>query len=134
MTGSGAASAGGLASGRDRRRVVGFLRAEAKVLPLETGPKNTPNRMSACPPGHHREVIGWVLLVTDTAIVVLLSLELAATLLLLGAQVIAEYEHMETRAHGMLPVPQRTEGVWRSRHDTPAARLCVGLGSSRREP
>jgi membrane protein len=30
-----------------------------------------------------------------TAIVVLLSLELAATLLLLGAQVIAEYERIE---------------------------------------
>jgi uncharacterized BrkB/YihY/UPF0761 family membrane protein len=31
-----------------------------------------------------------------TAIVVLLSLEVAATLLLLGAQVIAEYENIET--------------------------------------
>ena len=33
-----------------------------------------------------------------TAIVVLLSLEVAATLLLLGAQVIAEYERIETGA------------------------------------
>ena len=31
-----------------------------------------------------------------TAIIVLLSLEMAATLLLLGAQVIAEYERIET--------------------------------------
>ena len=35
-----------------------------------------------------------------TAIVVLLSLEIAATLLLLGAQVIAEYERIGTTAHG----------------------------------
>ena len=43
-----------------------------------------------------------------TAIVVLLSLELAATLLLLGAQVIAEYERLGTRAHDAPPIPLRT--------------------------
>jgi YihY family inner membrane protein len=44
-----------------------------------------------------------------TAIIVLLSLELAATLLLLGAQVIAEYEGIETGAAKKPPVPIRTE-------------------------
>jgi YihY family inner membrane protein len=43
-----------------------------------------------------------------TAIVVLLSLELAATLLLLGAQVIAEYERLGTRAEKAPPIPLRT--------------------------
>ena len=43
-----------------------------------------------------------------TAIVVLLSLELAATLLLLGAQVIAEYERLGTRAENAPPIPLRT--------------------------
>ena len=44
-----------------------------------------------------------------TAIVLLLSLELAATLLLLGAQVIAEYERLGTRAAEAPPTPMRTE-------------------------
>jgi membrane protein len=39
-----------------------------------------------------------------TAIVVLLSMELAATLLLLGAQVIAEYERIELGANGPVPI------------------------------
>ena len=43
-----------------------------------------------------------------TAIVVLLSLEIAATLLLLGAQVIAEYERIGTEAQGKAPPPLRT--------------------------
>jgi membrane protein len=43
-----------------------------------------------------------------TAIVVLLSLEIAATLLLLGAQVIAEYERIGTEAQGKAPAPLRT--------------------------
>jgi membrane protein len=43
-----------------------------------------------------------------TAIVVLLSLELAATLLLLGAQVIAEYERLGTRGAKAPPTPLRT--------------------------
>lgn len=38
-----------------------------------------------------------------TSIVVLLSLEIAATLLLLGAQVIAEYERIGTTSEGALP-------------------------------
>jgi membrane protein len=46
-----------------------------------------------------------------TAIIVLLSLEVAATLLLLGAQVIAEYEGIETGEAKKPPVPMRTEGV-----------------------
>lgn len=40
-----------------------------------------------------------------TAIIVLLSLEVAATLLLLGAQVIAEYERIETGGTLQAPVP-----------------------------
>jgi uncharacterized BrkB/YihY/UPF0761 family membrane protein len=44
-----------------------------------------------------------------TAIIVLLSLEVAATLLLLGAQVIAEYERIEIGAPLQEPVPMRTE-------------------------
>jgi membrane protein len=44
-----------------------------------------------------------------TAIIVLLSLEVAATLLLLGAQVIAEYERIETGVTSQAPVPMRTE-------------------------
>ena len=43
-----------------------------------------------------------------TAIVVLLSLEIAATLLLLGAQVIAEYERIGTKAPERAPQPLRT--------------------------
>jgi len=46
-----------------------------------------------------------------TAIIVLLSLEAAAALLLLGAQVIAEYESIETGESKKTPVPMRTEGV-----------------------
>jgi membrane protein len=45
-----------------------------------------------------------------TAIVVLLSLEIAATLLLLGAQVIAEYERIGTASEGATPQPLRTAG------------------------
>ena len=43
-----------------------------------------------------------------TSIVVLLSLEIAATLLLLGAQVIAEYERIGTEAQGKAPPALRT--------------------------
>jgi membrane protein len=43
-----------------------------------------------------------------TSIVVLLSLEIAATLLLLGAQVIAEYEHIGTKSQDAAPRPMRT--------------------------
>jgi len=43
-----------------------------------------------------------------TAIVVLLSLELAATLLLLGAQVSAEYQRLGTRGENAPPIPLRT--------------------------
>ena len=46
-----------------------------------------------------------------TAIVVLLSLEVAATLLLLGAQVIAEYERIDPGEAKTSPVPMRIEGV-----------------------
>ncbi len=46
-----------------------------------------------------------------TAIIVLLSLELAATLLLLGAQVIAEYENIETDVAKKPPAPMHTESV-----------------------
>jgi membrane protein len=42
---------------------------------------------------------------------VLLSLEVAATLLLLGAQVIAEYESIETGEAKKPSVPMRTAGV-----------------------
>lgn len=45
-----------------------------------------------------------------TAIIVLLSLEVAATLLLLGAQVIAEYENIDLRKQPQLPEIMRTEG------------------------
>lgn len=44
-----------------------------------------------------------------TAIIVLLSMEVAATLLLLGAQVIAEYERIEIGAPPQEPVPMRIE-------------------------
>jgi len=44
-------------------------------------------------------------------LIVLLSLEVAATLLLLGAQVIAEYESIETGVAEKPPVPVRTEAV-----------------------
>lgn len=47
----------------------------------------------------------------STAIVVLLSMEVAATLLLLGAQVIAEYERIEIDGPLPEPVPMRTEGI-----------------------
>lgn len=43
-----------------------------------------------------------------TAIVVLLSLEIAATLLLFGAQVIAEYERIGTKDQSAAPKPLRT--------------------------
>ena len=43
-----------------------------------------------------------------TAIVVLLSLEVAATLLLLGAQVIAEYERVGSKVEGAVPRPMHT--------------------------
>jgi len=43
-----------------------------------------------------------------TSIVLLLSLEIAATLLLFGAQVIAEYERIGTSASGASPQPVRT--------------------------
>jgi YihY family inner membrane protein len=43
-----------------------------------------------------------------TAIVVLLSLEIAATFLLLGAQVIAEYERIGTQSQDAAPRPLRT--------------------------
>lgn len=45
-----------------------------------------------------------------SAIVALLSLEVAATLLLLGAQVIAEYERIVIGKDPLEPVPLRTEG------------------------
>ena len=44
-----------------------------------------------------------------TAIIVLLSLEVAGTVLLLGAQVIAEYERIEVGKPAQEPVPLRTE-------------------------
>jgi YihY family inner membrane protein len=44
-----------------------------------------------------------------TAIVVLLSLEIAATLLLLGAQVISEYERIGTAGQGSPAQPMRTD-------------------------
>ena len=44
-----------------------------------------------------------------TSIVILLSLELAAIVLLLGAQVIAEYERMERPGRKPAPKPFRTE-------------------------
>lgn len=44
-----------------------------------------------------------------TAIIVLLSPEVAATLLLLGAQVIAEYERIEIGEAPKEPEPMRTE-------------------------
>jgi uncharacterized BrkB/YihY/UPF0761 family membrane protein len=43
-----------------------------------------------------------------TAIVVLASLDIAATLLLLGAQVIAEYERIGTQSEHVAPRPLRT--------------------------
>jgi YihY family inner membrane protein len=43
-----------------------------------------------------------------TSIVVLLSIEIAATLLLLGAQVIAEYERIGTKGQDAPPRPLRT--------------------------
>jgi membrane protein len=43
-----------------------------------------------------------------TSIVVLLTFEIGATLLLLGAQVIAEYERTGTKAQGAAPQPLRT--------------------------
>ncbi len=46
-----------------------------------------------------------------TAIVVLLSLEIAAALLLLGAQVIAEYERIEDARPDAAPKEMRTEAV-----------------------
>jgi len=49
-----------------------------------------------------------------TAIVVLLSVEIAATLLLLGAQVIAEYERIEAGDADKPPVEMKTEAVEKS--------------------
>lgn len=46
-----------------------------------------------------------------TAIVVLLSLEIAATLLLLGAQVISEYERIDKPPESVPPNPLRVEGT-----------------------
>lgn len=46
-----------------------------------------------------------------TSIVVLLSLEIAAALLLLGAQVIAEYERIEEGDPGKPPVEMKTDAV-----------------------
>jgi len=46
-----------------------------------------------------------------TAIIVLLSLEVAATLLLLGAQVIAEYECIEIGMAAKPPVPMHTDAT-----------------------
>jgi YihY family inner membrane protein len=46
-----------------------------------------------------------------TAIIVLLSFEVAATVLLLGAQVIAEYERIDAGGAPPEPVPMRTDGV-----------------------
>jgi uncharacterized BrkB/YihY/UPF0761 family membrane protein len=46
-----------------------------------------------------------------TAITVLLSLELAATLLLLGAQVISEYERLANEAIDAPPEPFKTGTV-----------------------
>jgi membrane protein len=45
-----------------------------------------------------------------TSIIVLLSFEVVATVLLLGAQVIAEYERIEVGAAPPEPVPLRTDG------------------------
>jgi YihY family inner membrane protein len=44
----------------------------------------------------------------STAIVVMFSFEIAATLLLFGAQVIAEYERIALKGHDAEPVPLRT--------------------------
>ncbi|MEO6319652.1 MAG: YihY/virulence factor BrkB family protein [Polaromonas sp.] len=52
--------------------------------------------------------IGLVYGSLTTAIVVLLSLEIAATLLLLGAQVISEYERLGTAGPNAPPQPMRT--------------------------
>ena len=46
-----------------------------------------------------------------TAIIVLLSFEVAATVLLLGAQVIAEYERIDVGGAPPEPVPMRTDAV-----------------------
>jgi YihY family inner membrane protein len=57
-----------------------------------------------------------------TAIVVLLTLEIAATLLLLGAQVIAEYERIGTADAAAPPVPLHVEAAERqSRRPTSAS-------------
>ncbi len=53
--------------------------------------------------------IGTVYGSLTTAIVVLLSLELASTLLLLGAQVIAEYERLGTTTFQVPPEPMRLD-------------------------
>lgn len=50
-----------------------------------------------------------------TAIVVLLSVEIAATLLLFGAQVIAEYENIESGDADKPPVEMKTNAVDRNR-------------------
>jgi uncharacterized BrkB/YihY/UPF0761 family membrane protein len=53
-----------------------------------------------------------------TAIVVLLSLEIGATLLLFGAQVISEYERVIAGMQDAPPVPMRTDPV----HDQPSGK------------
>jgi len=57
----------------------------------------------------HLSKIGVVYGSLATAIVVLLSLEIAATLLLLGAQVISEYERLAHPGPEQPPEPMRTE-------------------------
>jgi YihY family inner membrane protein len=54
--------------------------------------------------------IGTVYGSLTTAIVVLLSLELGSTLLLLGAQVIAQYERVGTASFDTVPEPLRLDG------------------------
>jgi YihY family inner membrane protein len=66
-----------------------------------------------------RHALGWYLSTLSqvsmvygsltTAIIVLLSMELAATLLLLGAQVIAEYERIELVPAAKRPAPKRSK-------------------------
>jgi len=55
--------------------------------------------------------IGTVYGSLTTAIAVLLSLELAATLLLLGAQVISEYERLASEALDAVPEPFTTDSI-----------------------
>jgi YihY family inner membrane protein len=66
-----------------------------------------------------------------TAIVVLLSLEIAATLLLLGAQVISEYERIDRPPARQPANPLHTEGSGPAAPSRPARRL---RGADRRHP